>query len=318
MANARPRDLPELRAELLDHYQTPVVIDWWSRRPARPALEVIDRGQVRAALNPSGDQRRINEIDRLKDADLYFVSADMTQLAITAAESLPSFDLSASDAPSEAGLIFFEEPIATDVNTKAGQGETVYISGASWNLGSTPRWGVALWLSFYIDLHLTLDREVAEGRITKAEAARQKGSQPRFSYTMDAAHMVGRGIPVANDDSVLNSWGRTILSAWLIMAQPLAEISTVTADRSAQKRIRRTGHAPKPVRLVELRRPKATGSNTSGTEREYHHQWIVRGHWRQQWFPARQVHRPVWIGPHIKGPEGAPLIGGEKVNVLKR
>jgi hypothetical protein len=268
-------------------------------------------------LNPTGDQRRRNEIQRLADAELYFVSAEMTQLAITAAESLLSFDLAEPDAPSPAGLIVFEKPIATDVNAKGGHGETVHITAASWNIAPAPRWGVALWFSFYIDLHLTLDCEVEEGRITRSEAARQKAGQPRFSYTMDAAHMIGRGIPVANDDSVLNSWGRTILSAWLLMAQPLAETSTVTADRGSQKRVRRTGYEPAPVRLIALRRPQGSGGRGGG-ERGFRHQWIVRGHWRQQWYPRRQVYRPVWIAPHVKGPEGAPVIGGEKVNLLKR
>jgi hypothetical protein len=313
----RPQDLPEIRAELLDHYNQPFVIDWWSKRPAHPALRILESNKTLAVLNPTGSQRRLNEIGRLSNADLYFVSADMTELATTAATSLPPFDLSTSDAPSTAGLIVFEKPIATDVNTKAGHGETVFISAASWDFGTAPRWGVALWFSFYIDLHLTLDLMVEEGRETKKEAARQKGSQPRFTYTMDAAHMVDRGIPVTNDDSVLNSWGRTILAAWLLMGQPLASTSTVNADRSAQKRIRRIGQEPAPVRVVELRRPK-TSSSAGNSDREYHHQWIVRGHWRQQWHPKRQVHRPVWIAPHIKGPEGAPLIGGEKVYALKR
>jgi hypothetical protein len=49
------------------------------------------------------------------------------------------------------------------------------------------------------------------------------------------------------------------------------------------------------------------------SERDYQHQWVVRGHWRQQWYPSRNVHRPIWITPHIKGPEGAPLLGGERV-----
>jgi hypothetical protein len=39
----------------------------------------------------------------------------------------------------------------------------------------------------------------------------------------------------------------------------------------------------------------------------------VRGHWRQQWYPSIQDHRPVWIAPHRKGPEDAPMLGGEKV-----
>jgi hypothetical protein len=100
------------------------------------------------------------------------------------------------------------------------------------------------------------------------------------------------------------------------MQQTLAQTTEVHVDRAARKRLRRLGQEPTPVRVIELRRPAHSGSGDGS--REFHHQWIVRGHWRQQWYPAREVHRPVWIAPHIKGPEGAPLIGGEKVYAWKR
>jgi hypothetical protein len=106
-------------------------------------------------------------------------------------------------------------------------------------------------------------------------------------------------------------------AAWLLMQQPLAEIEDIEPDRATRKRLRRFGQEPAPVLLIGLRRPKSAADRGDGA-REYQHQWIVRGHWRQQWYPKRQVHRPVWIAPHIKGPEGAPMIGGEKVNVWKR
>jgi hypothetical protein len=51
-------------------------------------------------------------------------------------------------------------------------------------------------------------------------------------------------------------------------------------------------------------------------DREYRVRWVVRGYWRNQWYPSRQEHRPVWINPHIKGPEGSPLHIGETVHVL--
>ena len=47
------------------------------------------------------------------------------------------------------------------------------------------------------------------------------------------------------------------------------------------------------------------------------HRWVVRGHWRNQpWGPGRELRRPVYILPHIKGPDGAPLIGGERVTTV--
>lgn len=108
-------------------------------------------------------------------------------------------------------------------------------------------------------------------------------------------------------------------AAWLLMQQPLVGTSEVQLPRPTRRRLQRDGHEPPPVRLVEIRRPEPVGGGTDvAADRGYHHRWIVRGHWRQQWYPSRQVHRPVWIAPHVKGPGDAPLLGGDKVNVWKR
>lgn len=40
---------------------------------------------------------------------------------------------------------------------------------------------------------------------------------------------------------------------------------------------------------------------------EWSCQWWVSGHWRRQWYPSSQKHKPVWIAPYIKGPPDRPL-----------
>lgn len=35
--------------------------------------------------------------------------------------------------------------------------------------------------------------------------------------------------------------------------------------------------------------------------------WLVRGHYRAQWFPSLKAHKVIWIAPYLKGPDGAPL-----------
>lgn len=315
-ATIRPTDLPELRLELIEFYQRPEVAAWWAQRTSPPALTVTaSDGRIGGHVNPTGEQRRLLEIQRLGQAEMYFVSAAMTDLAVEAGKSLPSFAVEEFDIPAPVGLVIFEKPIATDRNIDGGHGETVYIAGASWSVLKDPSAGTLLWLSFYVDLHLTLDSEVADGSITAAEAARQKATQPRYSYTIDGAKILGLKAEL-NGNSVLNLWGRTIIAAWLLSQQPLADVSQVEAQRAARRRLLRARHEPRPVRVVELRRPKSSGGQASAGN--YHHQWIVRGHWRNQWHPKHEVHRPVWIAPHVKGPEGAPLIGGEKVYALKR
>lgn len=47
--------------------------------------------------------------------------------------------------------------------------------------------------------------------------------------------------------------------------------------------------------------------------------WLVRGHWRNHYYPSRKANRPIWIDTHIKGPDGAPILDPDKlVNVLRR
>jgi hypothetical protein len=48
--------------------------------------------------------------------------------------------------------------------------------------------------------------------------------------------------------------------------------------------------------------------------RHLHHRFVVRGHWRNQAVGVgRTDHRLTYIAPFVKGPEGAPFVGKDKV-----
>lgn len=36
--------------------------------------------------------------------------------------------------------------------------------------------------------------------------------------------------------------------------------------------------------------------------------WLVRGHYRAQWYPSTATHRVIWIAPYLKGPDDAPMV----------
>lgn len=96
-----------------------------------------------------------------------------------------------------------------------------------------------------------------------------------------------------------------------LLRQRVAEETVVGPDRAARRRMKREGKEPAPVRLISIRGASASGGGDGS--REYVHRWIVRGHWRRQWYRSIQAHRPIWITPYVKGPEDAPLLGGQKV-----
>ena len=106
---------------------------------------------------------------------------------------------------------------------------------------------------------------------------------------------------------------------WRIQAQPLAATARPPLDRAATRRAARAS-VVHGTRIVMLRRLHATDPDISATgEARWHYtvRFVVRGHWRHLRDRDGNPYR-IWINAHIKGPDGAPLLGGEKVAILAR
>ncbi|WP_333746158.1 hypothetical protein [Streptomyces sp. IBSBF 2950] len=283
----RPQDLPELRAELAAFTASPEGTEYWADHQA---LEYYQSFSRKASY--------LSEVvAESLSGELFAVTGPMAELAATAGQSLELFETEEADLPCRSGVLVFEQPPQL-LRGRDEDGGTVTMHGAAWTFrddGSGPyAWVTPLaWPNEGSKLLLGGPRVIPFSLRDLPPMTRQRNGF---------------------DDLIT-----TLRSAWLLMQQPLANNHTVQPDRAARKRLRRLDREPSPVRVIELRRPKHTSEAGQGdSDREYHHQWIVRGHWRQHWHPKRQVHRPIWIAPHVKGPEGAPLIGGEKVYRLKR
>jgi hypothetical protein len=66
---------------------------------------------------------------------------------------------------------------------------------------------------------------------------------------------------------------------------------------------------PGPVNVVRLRRAsQSSGPQVDDSaDSKYSTRWLVSGHLRNQWYPSLGRHKLIYIPPHMKGPEGAPL-----------
>lgn len=302
----RPVDLPELREAMID-----TAGRWRSAVANRGYGESgVPHPLTKAPLSMQEDAEILQAA--LCAADLYFIASQMGTLAREAARTLPSFALAPEDLPAPTGLVIFEDSIGPVLH---GEPAASYpLKGFLWWVFESAGVMIELFadrdaaLAAMADLGLIDDQIVAHNRGVMAPAIRMAGRGTWWPFG-DRTNADESAPDIAECLGALKA-------AWLLMQQPIASVRDVQADRAARRRLRRQQREPKPVRVIELRRPAHTGSGDGS--REFHHQWVVRGHWRQQWHPARQVHRPVWIAPHIKGPEGAPLMGGEKVYAWKR
>lgn len=114
----------------------------------------------------------------------------------------------------------------------------------------------------------------------------------------------------------IKTWALVARCCWLLMQQRIAVETVERPSRASERRLRRAGKPVDAVRVITLRHPEHHGYPTS--DRTYHHRWVVRGHWRKQWYPSQERNIPIWITPYVKGPDGAPLLAGEKVYAWKR
>lgn len=134
--------------------------------------------------------------------------------------------------------------------------------------------------------------------------------------------MASREIVIADPDRPSTSrghsgdedsdWLSVVASAWLLMGQHRVTDTRIQRADTGRVEAADTDRPPLPrdVTIIDLRRtePKPREDDPEHPGREYTRRWWVDGHWRQQACgPEHSQRKPVWIAPHIKGPEGLPL-----------
>lgn len=277
----------------------------------------------------------------LRAAELFYVSSDMTRMAVSAGLALPSYRLHAEDLPSPHGLLVWEGP-ATD-GFDGGEFTGCPIVGASWaqqGAGVHVRtWALREdWIAYMAKG----DARAGLADLTLSEVRTLRMDYPQEIVCMAASWLPFGKIPgwlsampddtsrmtLAEVEDHSRSAGRqeqaerALVVSWLLMGQTLSWGEDVPAPKSAVTAIRRLDPSLlMSARYVQLRRGVVSerGEAPEGSGRTYQYRWLVRGHWRNAWYPSRQDHRPVWISPHWKGPDGAPILDPEKlVNVLRR
>lgn len=279
---------------------------------------VIDTSQ-----NKTGSPDSRCRVDNLTRAALWWVSPDMTQLAATAARTLPQWTPKHA-VPHSSGVVVW-------------CGDTITVTHPITESRVPVR--AAYWFVCRNRLNVTAYTDTtALPKGTQPESA--KGLCEAGVFTIPLTKWIPANNTTARDTyHVLQLLGAT----WLLAGQDsLTEKKPIRGQGKRSKYIRMeatngTGEkvSTQDVNLISIIQLKTSGSNEqlataeptgaadqspnttdgadgdkrdTGRGKVFHVRWVVRGHWRQQAVgPNHSEHKPVFIAPHVRGPQGAPL-----------
>jgi hypothetical protein len=330
--NLTVRHLPEIRAELVAWLTDPTDLGGPATWAKGFPPDIAEREHTAARMWATS----------MRAAELFYVSAGMARLAASAGLALPSYRLHPEDLPAEHGVLLWEEAVTEGEH--GGESTGAPIIGATWAVRGNA-----------VDVRTWARREdwithMAEGDpraglrdLTPAEVRNLRTQYPQPITSMAQSRLPFGQVPgwLANPpqdpesmslyeledhdrtSSRIEKAERALVVTWLLMGQTLATTEDIHPTKASMKFIRRIDPGLLgATRYVQLRHqsmsPQAR-SDTAEAGRTYRHRWIVRGHWRNQYYPSRRANRPIWIDAHPKGPDGAPILDPDKlVNILRR
>jgi len=110
------------------------------------------------------------------------------------------------------------------------------------------------------------------------------------------------------EEHVDHDWVNFFAAFLRFIKEPYIEHRAIVPSRHARKRADRNQVDRNSVHVVHLRKADHKSTPPAGGTIEYSHRFMVKGHWRNQWYPSIQAHRPRYIMPFIKGPDDKPLV----------
>lgn len=269
-----------------------------------------------------------NFVDALGSADCCFITSDMLNIAMDGAEDLPNdYALQETDLIVPNGFILFEENIAgIDIHD-----EPFIVSGFCWSIARHTDIGDVVQVMWITDETDDRDSYGHEHR----ESLKELGIIPSGHF-VSHVESIRFGIPIedmypdyqtkmargANGEMVHVSEEAANFSLMVIKLfyvinllahQYIGESVRYNPPREVRRRAARVWQAVRDtdINVITLRRKRTSKKETDGS-REYTTRWIVKGHWRKQWYPSKDKHQWKYIHEYVKGPEGLPIKKGAR------
>jgi hypothetical protein len=353
-----PSQVLDMRSDLADRLEEPLFREGLGKMIHAEAAALLSgnrewedlSAREMEAITEQSEQVANSFIERLATAvrlsEAYRVVPDMVALLKHAAVSLEDEDrFDHSLAPTPGGMVHFDEPLLIGEDTESGTrllaDWLIWGPGMSLNDGGVRT--AAFWMidmdrqkdndflrflaekDYFGKIRRVLGRwyliawdgfvdgtSLGPQQITGLWESPGEGGGVGASVALATQAKTGDvGEPVQEND------GRLLYALWLLLDQTIVKLHEEDLERPSKRRALRKGLPPR-VTTLALRRAEHRPAEGE-TDVEWHHRWIVRGHWRWQACGAGRAERKrIWIDPHVKGPEDAPLKQSEKVYSLQR
>lgn len=234
----------------------------------------------------------------LVEAEPFYWAPPICQLLQAGVDMPLDFRLEASAVPSSAAFFWMGVPIHHDVDSASPWEYS--IRAISWAVDTTLRTRDAPAVTFVVHWQwLSEEQFLAPYLMSPWPLGASLGETLAQWSSIADDHM-----HAARDYGL-----RLFAASMAFLQQPFLSSAARLAARPTRRRLARERWPHEPlVRVVELRRRAQPFRSPDTAEPvDWSCQWVVRGHWRQQWCPKAQAHQPRWILPYVKGPESKPL-----------
>ena len=299
---------------------------------------------------PTGDPYALERMmrpfvpDELNPPSLYWLEPATQALIEESSADVPrpTF-VSDLDIP-DSGFVLFGKPLW--LPQRAGNSALEVATGMSWTVGQIEGNAenvlfVLPWLTPTMtgpiitedSVHDADDIRLMQSSLEREWIKRQtKVTGPIMPFVpsvlLNADHELITEIPEAGDWLSPENYMFRLFVAFAAWVQSTVTPEDKPADRAIRRQYQRKKQEPPLVKMVKLRGAESLAVPDEASEPTEHddsersrfdHRWVVSGHWREQACgPNHSRRRPVFIAPHIKGPEGTEVRHTERIYKVDR
>lgn len=315
--NSRWQDALDWQIRLWRWSQTPLAAKYLATFPlAVQQRDALTSDQWRT--DPGGGMAAVLRFT-MEEADPWWVSPDVAALIAEAAEDMPHDPLVTEDVPAPSGFVLIGGPPLLYPAAEGGEmtGKLLAMRALSWRTQMVKQGadGVpepSLIVTHYA--HIDDDDDFV-GEVRSVQRVLRKYGAGNDLDPVGMVPMVFGDTSMFREEiQAYSGFARWTMAFFRFVQQRVVGTEREYYGRAQRRDAARQGFSRdadsayvSAIRLRRIARPQEEGYEPVPTGRTLTTRHIRSGHWRRQWYPSLNLHRPLYIHTTVVGPDGAPL-----------